>query len=99
MVQFNKGKRLQDPLRDCIRWNNEVEFKLPHHLDQMLHTTSHCKEIWRDDSSTPSHKTQQIETSGAKTLHLERFILVGIQSRRSFQEKATTFDGARIFPR
>jgi len=56
-----------------------------------------CKKRWLADSSTIPQKTHLEDTSGDKQLRLARFLLVGILSIRSFQEKATTYKGALLF--
>jgi len=51
---------------------------------------------WFADSSTPSHITQFKEIFGDKTCLCERFTFVGVLLW-SFQENATTLDGATFF--
>jgi hypothetical protein len=76
--------------------NNIVEIQPYHYLIPNIH--SHPPQ-WRsrciDDSTISSYKTQFGQLSWGNTFL--RFILVGILSRSSFQEKAITLDGAGLF--
>jgi len=47
--------------------------------------------------TTTTKSTFKGSTHVNKTFFLTKLILVGLQFRRSFQEKATTFEGAELF--
>jgi len=84
------------------QWKNKFKGVIKEKSSQFItldHTTIvklQWRKRWFADSSTIPHKTHLDDSSGGKQLRLARFLLVGIRSKRSFQEKATTFKGALL---